>query len=134
MNTQKFKYNKNFIRHRLVNCILFFSVFAFSGFTPQIHSAFHETFRIELVESRIREADYSLKSINKTYTNSRLVSIISDIRSQSHGALLHYNNVLRTKLRSYRIRILFYRISSLFRNFTIRSLSSEDCSPPLFAL
>jgi len=127
MKEIKFKYYKNLIRLLLFKAVLFFSVFSFSGFNLQIHSAFNESVKTELVESRIRNPVYRLKKNSKIL----LASPLLDVKSFNIWALLNDNNVLKSKFKSYRNRIFLYSITSIKILFKIPSSFSEDETLPL---
>lgn len=131
MKEIKFKYCKNSIRLWLFKAVLFFSVFSFSGFNLQIHSAFNESVKTELVESRILKPVYRLKKNTKKFKKILLTSPLSDVKSFNIWALLNDNNVLKIKFKSYRNRILLYSFTSIKILFKIPSSSSEDETLPL---
>lgn len=131
MKEIKFKYYKNQIRLLLFKAVLFSSAFSFSWFNLPIHSSFNESVRTELVESRICKPVYRLKKNTKKYSKILLESLLSDVKSFKIWALLNDNNVLKSKFKSYRYRILLYSITSIKILLKIPSSSFEDETLPL---
>jgi len=132
--TDTIRYYRNIMRLGLINAVVFFSVFAFSGFVPQAQSPLQETFKTELLESRTRQADYSLNSTTKQNRNFVIGYPKAKIESSCLSSLLYWDNVLRAKFKSYRSRILFCKISSFFRHFIIPTSSSEDWMSSAFVV
>jgi len=130
MNYNKLKYLLYLNRTWLFKAFLIFSVFSFSGFNPQIHSEVNESIKTELTESRTRRPDYSLKKNAKKYTGICLTSPISTLKSFDLWSLFNHNNLVKTKTRSYRNRLLLYSIPTLKLLFKIPTSSSKDEMPP----
>lgn len=132
MNKVKSKYLQDLIRLYLIRAVLFFSVFSFSGFNPQIQAAVNQSVKSELVESRICKPVYKQKKNSKKYIKQLLTSPLLVARSFNDWGLRSHNNVAKIKFRTYRNRILLNSITSIKILFKIPPSSSEDDIPSLY--
>jgi len=131
MYKDKFKYYQNLIRISLFRLVVIFSILSFSGINLQSHSAFTESFRTELVESRIQESEYrydkNLKRNNKKLSTN---SVITE-RSFVFFGLINFTKLIKTKFKSYRNRLLLNTIPSQFILFKIPLSLSDDVIPDI---
>jgi len=124
MLTNNLKYNTKLLRLRLFKAALLLSVFSFSGFSLQLHAAFSESYRTELVESRISKPHFSLDKINKKHSRIPLVS-------QQELSLMNYENLLKVMFKTYHDKILLRSASVKETHIKIPPSSSEYLNTPL---
>lgn len=125
------KYCHKNIRLWIFKATLLLSVFAFSGFSLQAHSAFNQSIKTELVTSRSDKSNYQLKRACKKYYKIPFTNSAQVYNSFNAWALIIYNNTLLSDLKQYKKRTLLFYLNSLKLFFKKTILSSKD-NPPLF--
>ncbi len=128
---KEFKYYKNYIRLWFFKTILFFSVLTFTGFNVEIQSAFHQSVKTELVDSRICKPVYSLKSNKYKEINTLFVNPVSPIKSFNIWAILNFNLLSEIEFKSYLKRSLQFNFYSKRVLPNILYSSSKDENPYL---
>ncbi len=126
MAKKKIKCNKNKVSNWILNIALFFSVFAFSGYNGNLHSAFQESTQTELVLSKNSRIDKSVISFKKAFDELVIVNYPSALKDSQHFAQLVYNQCLQAKFIVFSKKILSYKSSFLFLKFRIIHPTSED--------
>jgi len=129
MNKDKSKSYQDSIKLWLVKAALVFSVFCFSGFNQQIHSTVNSSIKIEIAESRTHKPAYFLEKNTKDYNKLRLASPLAYVYSLNIWAIINHDNILNSKFKSYRDRIILSSLSSIEVLFKLPSSSSQDETP-----
>lgn len=129
MSKDKSKSFHDPIKLWLVKIVLVFSVFCFSGFNPQVVASANASIKTELIESRIRKPAYSHIENAKAHDKLPLTSSLTESISYNNWAILNNNNVLASKYKSYRNRILLSSLSSIEVLFKLPNSSSQDETP-----
>lgn len=133
MKEEKIKYQQNDLRLWLVRLVMFFSVFAFSGFNEKIQSAFHETDKTELVEKTKDRSIFNLNHPSHTQLNIPFTKGLNNWSVVNAFALHHFQNLVIIKYKAALKLTLAYKIS--FIKLPIKRLlpsSSDEFSSFIF--
>jgi len=125
MKKENYTYYKTQLLSLLVRATLVLSVLSFSGLNLQAHSQANTVVRTELTETRIRKPDYKLDFQSKIIFSST-PSYCCNFYSQS---ILGFYNILRSKFKSYKNRILLYYLLPINKQIKIPTSSSKDEKP-----
>lgn len=125
MKKEDFTYYSAQIRGWVCRAALVFSVLSFSGLNLQAHSHANTVVKTELAEMRIRKPVYSLN-----IQNGILVTSTSSAYSPfCIRLILNHYNVIRSKFKSYKNRLLLYPLIPKYKQVKISTSSSKDDSP-----
>lgn len=122
MKKDKLNYIQPLIRRWLFKAVFVLSVFAFSGFNPQVPAATNVVVKTELAETSIRKPAYELKKISKILFATRP----SDDSRFNIWTLRIHHNLIKSKFQSYRNRMLLCSIPSIELPIKIPSASPKD--------
>ena len=111
----KSKYPKNSAQFWLLQVVLFFSVFAFSGFNEKIQNAFLESVKTELVEVENYRPTLEIKDFSKDSSRPAILkSTLADLYTFNYQwFLLHFHQLVYVKYRVICQQFLSYSYTTI---------------------
>ena len=107
------KHRKNGLLFCLLKLVLFFNVFAFSGFSEPTQPAFLNAFPTELVEIKSNRFAFPIKNFLKDINAFGINYAYLALHSSQSWALFHYNRIVLIKYKSFTKKSLHFNIPFL---------------------
>lgn len=120
------KYSNSTIRLWFFKAMLLLSVFSFSGFGIQVQYVFSQSIKTELVITKTDKRARQLKRIDQKQGKTPKANSPSVVIPFNVWELLVYNDILKSKFKSYHSRTPRFRLTSEKTLFHISHLSPEE--------
>lgn len=108
MAKTKFKYYISTVRLGLLQAVLLFSVFTFTGFNNNIQFAFLESVKTELVEDSKHRISYQLDFVSNKYKANHTKNTFDLHSCKQSWAALNLDRLITTKYKSSWIKFLAF--------------------------